>query len=82
MLRPWAGPSLAETLDTIIKTVPYFDIPKSSFQVHFQTVDCDIFKTEMLHTGVNGVFYNLNKCVPPKVRGIFNELAIAQNEPR
>ena len=63
VLRSWAGPSLAETHDTTIKTVPYFDIPKRYFQAHFQIVDCDIFKTEMLHTGVNGVFYNLNKCV-------------------
>ena len=82
MLSPWAAPSLAETLDTIIKTIPYFSIPKTSFPVHFQTVDCDIFKTEMPNTGVNEVFYNLNKCVPPKVRGIFKELVIAQNQPR
>ena len=82
VLRPWAGPSLAESLDTIIKTVSYFGVPKSSFLVHFQTVVCDIFRTEMLHTGVNWVFYNLNKCVPPKVRGIFNELVNPQNESR
>ena len=82
MLRHWAGPSLAETIDTNIKTVPHFDIPKSSFQIHFKIVDCDIFKTEMLYTGVNGVFCNLNKCVLPKVRGICDELGIAQNESR
>jgi hypothetical protein len=43
----------------MIQTVPYFDIPKRYFQAHFQIVDCDIFKTEMLHTCVNGVYYNL-----------------------